>query len=297
MTRLSTAFCVFLIVMAPMVSGCSSDEKKAQALYEDGLAYFENQEYEKAKIQLQNAVQLAPDDLEARDLLSRIHMNLGDAQAAFKQFSRLEQLDPENMEYKLQTASFYLLSQQREKAKRRVETVLEKAPENIQALYLHAGILGSEARDLDAVEAVYHKILEIDKNQTKAHMVLAKIHMAENDPEQAENSLEQALAIDPDNTGIYRALFEFHLSRKNLDAAQNVLDSLIAKKPDAVEPLLIAGNFYAAQGKPDAAEKKFQAAIDIDPENINPHMVLAKLLNSQGKKEAAEIHIKKALAL
>src|SRR3989339_1756973 len=230
MTRLSATFIIVLIFIGFIFPGCASDEKKAQNFLKEAQGYFEKGDYAKAKIQIQIAVKLVPISVEAHDLLSKVYLKLGDAPETFKAFLRLEQLAPENTEYKLQVASFYLLSKERQESERRVNEVLEKEPENIKALYLHAGILGAKNEDLNAIQAVYEKILGIDKNQTKAHLVMAKIAMARNQPDEAETHLKQALSIDPDDTGIYRALFEFYLSRKDLVSAEKVLENLTQKK-------------------------------------------------------------------
>jgi tetratricopeptide (TPR) repeat protein len=297
MTRLSVKFFLALIIIGFLVPGCASDEKKAQNFLNEAQGYFEKGDYAKAKIQIQNAVKLVPNSVEAHDLLSKVYLKLGDAPETFKTFLRLEQLAPENSEYKLQTASFYLLSKERQEAERRVDEVLNKEPENIKALYLHAGILGAKNEDLNSIKAVYEKILDIDKNQAKAHLVMSKIAMARNTPGEAEDNLKQALAIDPEDTGIYRALFEFYLSRKDLVSAEKVLENLIQKKSDEVEPLLISANFYASQGKTDEAEKRLLKAVEIDPKNLNSYMLLAKLLNSQKKTKEAETYIQKALEI
>src|SRR3989339_1805668 len=191
MNRLSVKFFIVLVFIGLLLSGCASDEKKAQNFLKEAQGYFEKEDYAKAKIQIQNAVKLMPNSVEAQDLLSKVYLKLGDAQETFKTFLRLEQLAPENTEYKLQVASFYLLSKERQESERRVNEVLEKEPENIKALYLHAGILGTKKEDLASVKAVYEKILGIDKNQTKALLVIAKINVIQNKPEEAEDYLKQ----------------------------------------------------------------------------------------------------------
>ena len=138
---------VFICVcFVALMTGCASDEKKAENLMEEGRTYFEQEDYAKAKIQFQNVLQLDPESIPAHDFLSRIYLKQGDAQKAASTFLRLEQLAPDNLEYKLQIASFFLLSGKRPEAAMRVDAVQEKEPDNIQALYLHAGILGGKNR-------------------------------------------------------------------------------------------------------------------------------------------------------
>ena len=92
------------------LGGCASDHQKADAFIREGKAYFEKQEYVKAEIQLKNAVKLAPESTEALHLLAQVYLQQKNPQKAFTSFLRLEQLEPDNLETKLQLASFYFLA-------------------------------------------------------------------------------------------------------------------------------------------------------------------------------------------
>ncbi|MFA5904588.1 MAG: hypothetical protein WC836_11700, partial [Desulfobacula sp.] len=73
MNRPSSKFFVILILIGFLFMGCSSDEKKAQTFLKEAQGYFEKADYAKAKIQIQNAVKLVPNSVEAHDLLSKIY--------------------------------------------------------------------------------------------------------------------------------------------------------------------------------------------------------------------------------
>ena len=297
MTKTTALYATLFICVIALLAGCASDEEKAQKLLEEGRTYFEQQDYDKAKIQFQNVLQLDPKSIQAHDFLSKIYLKKGNAKEASSTFLRLEQLDPDNLDYKLQVASFFLLSGKRPEAARRVEAVLEKEPENIQALYLHAGILGREKQDLDSIKEVYEQILAIDDTQIRAYLALSRIHAALNNMKQAEAVLNRALEAAPDSIDVHKSLFNFYLAQKEEDKAESVLDSLISRRPEEIQPLMIAGNFMASRGRVEEAEKQFLAAIDLDPDHFAPHMSLARLLSRQGETREAETHIQKALAI
>ena len=136
MARRFIKFTFFILSVAVIFQGCSSDEKKALNFLEEGKAYFEEGDFAKAKIQFKNAIKLMPQSIEANDLLSKSQLKLSEHNEAFQTFLRLEQLDPENLAYKLDIASFYLLGKKHIEAERIVNEVLKKEPDNIRALYL-----------------------------------------------------------------------------------------------------------------------------------------------------------------
>jgi len=244
--------CVLLILF--LAVGCSSDKSKVETFISEAQEYFDNAEYQKAVIQLKNAIKINNSSIEAHDLLAKTYLKLGDAQETFKVFLRLEQLEPDDMDHKLQVASFYLLGQKRQEAERRVKQVLDKEPENIQAPYLHAGILSSAKTELKVIADVYHKILTIDPKQAKAHHILARIYGAQKDLAKAEESLKKAISIEPDNVVFYRSLFGYYLSQKQFDDAESLLKKLAQQRPKDSQPLVLLANYYLGRNNIEKAE-------------------------------------------
>jgi tetratricopeptide (TPR) repeat protein len=288
---------LFFFTLFFLFAGCSSDQQKAEDFIKEGKAYFEKEEYDKAKIQLKNAIQLIPASLEAYQLLAQTSLKLGDAQEAFSTFLRLEQLEPENLETKIQVASFYLLAKKRIEAEKRVDEVLAKSPDNIKALYLYAGILSSKKEAIEKITQIYDKILELDPKQVKAMLVLARVYQAQGKSDKAEATLKKAIEIDLDNINIYKTLFGFYLFQKNFDSAMTVLKNLALQRPNDFEPQIMLGNFYGARQENEKAESAFLKAVELAPEQVTPHMLIARFYNSIEDPQKAEKFIKKALTI
>ena len=87
-------FCILGLVVLFLISGCASDQQKAEKFIKEGKAFVEKQDYAKAVIQLKNAVKLDPKSAEAYRLLAQVHLQQKNPQDAFAAFLRLEQLEP-----------------------------------------------------------------------------------------------------------------------------------------------------------------------------------------------------------
>jgi cytochrome c-type biogenesis protein CcmH/NrfG len=72
-------------------------------------------------------------------------------------------LDPENIDASLKLATFYMLGKKTAESREKVEAVLAKAPNNIEALFLMAGLYDLE-KNLYEAASVFEKILELDAN-------------------------------------------------------------------------------------------------------------------------------------
>ena len=297
MSGKAVRYVVWLLLISMLAAGCASDKAKVEKFISEAREYIEQEAFEKAVIQLKNAIAIDSSSIEANTLLIKAYLKLGDAQETFKVYLRLEQLEPDNLEHKIQIASFYLLAQNRPEAERRIKEVLDKEPDNIQALYLHAGILSSKKEDIGTIEAVYHKILSIDKNQAKALHILARIYTTQKEYKKAETSLKDAVFLEPDNVTFYRSLFGLYLGLRQYDEAESVLKQLVSQRPEDAQPLILLGNYYLGRNDPDKAEAHFRKAIETDPGHVNAYMILAGHLGRQNRPQDAEIYIKKALAI
>lgn len=294
-----TRFHIFILLVAGLLlfSGCTSDESKFQNFMTDANGFYESGDYDKAVIQLKNALKIQNRSKDANDLLSKIYLKQGNAQEAFKTFIRLEQIDPDNLEYQIQLASFHLLAKNRTEAETRVEKVLSKEPDNIKALYLKAGVLSLHKRGVEEIEPVYLKIIRLDPEQDRAHFSLAQLYASQKKFEDALTHLNEAIRIQPDNIAYSTAVYRFYLTRGEYETAQKVLETLGENRPTDARPRILLGNFYQARNQPEMAETLFLKAIEVDPEKIEPLMVLARFYNGQEKRDAAEALIKKALEI
>ncbi len=277
--------------------GCSSDQAKVENLIKEAQTYLEQKEYGKANIQLQNALELAPKSVEAHKLLVKICMAQKDIQKTFQTLLALEELDPDDMDTKLQVASIYMMSGKSgwPKAKTRIDHVLKKEPDNVKALSLQASMLILEKQPVDTIANVYERILTIDPSNSYAMTMLAKISHQKGESAQAKILLEKAVTSSPDDFKMYTELYAYYLSNKELENAKDVLERLADKKPSDPDPQILLGNFYAIQNQPGMAEAAYQKAIELAPEEPGTYMALAQFYDKNGQIEKAESAITNAI--
>ncbi len=287
----------FYALCMTFLLGCSSDQAKVEKFIAEGQTYLEQKDYDKANIQLQNALELAPKSVEAHKLLVKICMAQKDIQKTFQSLLALEEVAPDDMDTKLQIASIYMMSGEsgRPKAKTRIDQVLKKEPDNIKALSLQASMLILEKEPVDAIANVYERILTIDPSNSHAMLMLAKISNQKGESSQAKILLEKAVTSSPDDFKMYTELYAYYLTNKDHENAKDVLERLADKKPSDPDPQILLGNFYSIQNQPDMAEAAYQKAIELAPENPGTYMALAQFYDKNGKTEKAESIITDAI--
>ncbi|MGD9826128.1 tetratricopeptide repeat protein, partial [Desulfobacter sp.] len=95
---------------------CSSPQSEAAKHYENAKRYFAAQEYEKAKIEFQNVIQLEPDNDKAQCDLGETYVHLQDPVKAAAAFHQAVLLNPENLQAKLRLGQILLLAKETKEA-------------------------------------------------------------------------------------------------------------------------------------------------------------------------------------
>ncbi|HBG26630.1 MAG: hypothetical protein A2Y10_04675 [Planctomycetes bacterium GWF2_41_51] len=191
-----------------------------------------------------------------------------------------------------------------QQAERLCRGVLEKAPNQIEAMQLLGLIYGKQGKYAEAAELL-HKAIQIKPDSAKIHNNLGVALMQLGNLEQAQAAFEKAIALQTDfkqaynNLGLVlkkhgrvaesEAVFEkaimidakyaealgnlgvaFLLQRKFEDAAEN-LQKAIELKPNLAEFHNNLGNALMELYRFDEAIAAFDKAIEIEPQSAQPH--------------------------
>ncbi|WP_289023798.1 tetratricopeptide repeat protein [Desulfobacter postgatei] len=287
----------FVLFFSCTFWGCASQQEKFQTFLSEGEVFFEKGEFEKAKIQCLNAIQIDPKSVQAQKLMGKIATRMNDPKEIFKTYLKIEELDPNDIEAKLHLASITLMAKRITETDQRIDFVLQKNPENIQALYIKAATKSHLGGSLEPSQEIYKKILEIDPKQIKAWLVLSKIAADKKEWDAAEHYLQTAIDIEPDNSDLYNSLYLLYIDKKDFPGALTALETLKNKHPNRVFPLIMLGKFYMGSDNKIQSEKSFLEAIEKDPQNIEARMLLAKIYNGENKPDKAENLIQEAISI
>jgi len=78
---------LFIVLVGFVISSCQSDIEKSQELFEVGLDQFQYRNYEEALITFEQVIDYDSDNFEAYYFRGNCFMNMGDFNAAIKEFS------------------------------------------------------------------------------------------------------------------------------------------------------------------------------------------------------------------
>lgn len=289
--RLLLALLLFFAVL-----GCQSQSEKKEAYYEKASAYFNEKSYNKAAIELKNALQLDPEYIEAYELMAQTMYKLGKIPDAIRIYNRILQLDPDHIKANIEIASFLLLSQKTEQAMEKVNFVLEKEPDNIAALRAKAKIFLIKKYPQKAKE-LYEKILTLEPSNIPALQNMAKIYAMDKKYGQAEELLLKTVELKPKSLKVRRFIIDYYISRNDLENVELHLNQAIKENPGDPEPHILLGNLYYNLKRISDAEKNYLNAIKANDKALKPYVVTAEFYNKTGEKTKAFETYEKALAI
>lgn len=135
--------------------------------------------------------------------------------------------------------------------------------------------------------------------QSQAEAYLARAFMAlENDePEQAMDAIEKALALDPTLSPAYHARAMVYRSQQEYAAALADLEKLIALDPDYVDAYIALGLTYQALGDLDETVANYQKALELEPDNAGWYNNLCWAYGVFNQPEAGLEYCEQAVAL
>ena len=244
-----------LIVAALVLAGCSKGDPTA--LVASAKSYLAKHDYDAGIIQLKSALQLAPDNAEARMLYGKTLLETGRPAAAETEIRKAidlkypaDEADPLLARAMVEQGAYAKVVS--EFAGRKLGD--PKAQAGLQTEIATAYLaLGETAKANEAVTAA----LTVVAGDTRALTVQSRLAAQSNDLPQALKSIDAALAAAPNNT----------------------------------EALVVRAGYENAQGRPDDAIKTLERAVEVSGGALGARYALAALLVESGQLDKAAAQV------
>ena len=114
---------VTLITGSVMLTACGDGSERQEKYLERAQENFAAENYEKARIEVKNVLQINPKNAEARLLLGQIEEKEQNWRAAIGNYQAATEADPNNIEARSKLAMFYLAARPIENAAEQAEKI------------------------------------------------------------------------------------------------------------------------------------------------------------------------------
>jgi putative PEP-CTERM system TPR-repeat lipoprotein len=254
MTTIQRHLLATLLATAGLLAACSGDNP--ETLLASAKQYMAAKDPKAAQIQLKNALQKVPESAEARYLLGKVFLDLGDPVSATVELEKARALNHPAAQV-VPPLAFAMVGQGQRK----------KAIEQFGAT-----TLGDAAADADL--------------QT----TLAIAHALQGDSAQANAALTKALRFAPDHAPALLFQARLKAGSGDLDGATALVDQVLAKNPKNDDALVLRGNLVMGKNPADRepAARLYRDALAANERNLTAHSSLLLMLLNQNELDAAQ---------
>lgn len=185
------ALCAFIA----LASACSSPAERFERYMTSGQTYLDEGKLGLANVQFLNALKIENNSVPALIGLAKVAEKRANYEQMFGILQRVNRIDPENAEVRLDLAKLYLLGNDAATSLEHVNSVLEASPASADAIALKAAVMFRLQNVAEAVDLA-RQALEISPTSQEAISVLVGARVNAKDFEGALAILDEALARD-----------------------------------------------------------------------------------------------------
>jgi len=273
-----------VMLSSPGISA-TREETESLSYYQDALKRLQEGNAGAAVVQLRNAIQSDPNNLDARLLLGRLYLQAGDGPSAEKELRHVDESHPGD-EVQLLLGQALLLQQKYDDV---LSTVGDKAiaPELRSSELI---VRGSAKLGLGAygdAETLFNEAMSLAPKSTVALLAMSRFKLMRGDSASAEKLVDAALQIDGGFFDGWLMKANIATSRGDVRAALAALDQAATIRPDDIRVKLGRAQANLRGGQLDAAEKAVKEILQKFPDNALAKYIECTIDVGRGNFEAA----------
>ena len=283
------------VIFTYTLISCGGAEERKAVYMEKALSSMESGNFEKARIELKNVLQIDPKDSEAYFQLGKIFEQKSDYRKAFGYYTKAADLAPDNYENQSKLGRFYLIfAGDKKLAKEKMDLILSKEPENIYGLLLKSTILVVDKKIPEALQ-ISEDIFKRNPSYIDNTLFLSSIYLEQKQPEKAIEVLESTLEKNKDNDEVTQKLAKTLLMNEEYDRAEVLYKERLAKKPDLFGRYAALAVFYNVKGDKAKAKSVLVDAIENDPDDVTRRLTLLQLIQKNEGLDSAKKELEKQI--
>ena len=328
---MNTSFRSFVsVVVAGLLglalAGCSPSAKKARYI-EQADRYFTDSKYDEAEIDYKNALLIENLNPRAIRQLGLIYYSQGRLGRSFVYVQKATELQKDDLEMRIKLGQLYFAFGQMDEARNQATYVLERRPEDADAILLLAdtsrnpkeieaarvrlkalspgtnqsaaiilalGIFDLRENKLKEAEAAFQRALALDPKLVEAHTVLGTLYRVTKDA-RADQELKTASDMSPPRSPRRLQYAQFKVQSGNTSEARTILEAMTKQTPDYLPALIVLSQVSAVEKKYDEAASLLTKVLERDPVQPEAMLLIGRVELARGNNAKAMEYTEKMI--
>jgi tetratricopeptide (TPR) repeat protein len=276
-----------LVCLAALIAGCSGGEARKAAHMAKGHAFLTAGNFEKARIEFRNALQIAPNDSAVRFENGVVDEKLGNAREAGQFYQGAIDIDKDNVPARAALGRLYLVHGEPAQGLETIKPSLDKHPDDAQLLTVRAAAR-MMTKDQPGALADAERAVQLAPDNEDAVSVLAGVDQASGESDKALALLQGAIKKSPQSVNLHLELADLYIRRNEDPQAESLLVDLVHLKPAEKAHRLRLAQFYSRLNRIDDSEKVLREAVFALPNEASMKTALVDFLAQRRGREVAE---------
>lgn len=293
-------FSLLLVSTAPRLSSAQQKQRvedneliEARSAYIDGIAAFENEEYQEALKLLNAAYVKLPDHPGVNFALADAYFQISDLANAEYYGKQAAKLDPKNRWYHLKLAHIYQAGGKNETAINELKTALEYHPRDKDLLYELAQLYDSQKMFTEA-NSIYTKLLYLQGENINLHLQRLKNFNNLGQKDSAITELEKIRDLDPSNLSTLQVLSNYYLEMDRMEEAREVLQNALQISRNNPKTLIMLSDIYIAEAKWDSVGATLSKVMADPSTDSDTKLKVGEYLYSKFEQDSANSNMREA---
>jgi tetratricopeptide (TPR) repeat protein len=264
----------------------AADPNDYMAHFDLGRAFFNRNDFDRARQQFEWVAENRPEFLPARTALAQLALRRDDVDTALKSALEILQTAPDNTTAQLLAAAGYLRKGDAGAARTQLNQLLEKNPRSVDAL-LEMGVLELKQLRYEEAEKQFRTAFAADPSNVRGIRGVAETWFQRNEPDRAVQVLSAAYRERPARKDLMKELANAEQRAMRFDEAirdYQALAPLFADNPiEQADVYSHLANCNSARGDVNGAINNSRKAAGLVPDNAVYNSQVAGFLNTAGK--------------
>jgi TonB family protein len=276
-----------------------ADPRSAQAHRELAEAYADEDLYEKAIIEFDEALRLKPDDLEAMMGLADAYEHSDKVEDAIATLNKAAAAFPDKRQPLDKLIPILTRKERYSEASQMQKRLCELDSQNSYC-FTNLGYYWMQARRADQAIEAYKKASELAPKSASPLHGLGAAYMTSGRFEEALEAYKRALASEPAYRLAYRLQYEIGracLMLNRREEGRGAFEKSIEINPRFAEGHIALASAYHETSTYDEAERELKKAIEVSATNESAHHALGEIYLHERRLEEAERSFRESLKL
>ncbi|HUN74141.1 MAG TPA: tetratricopeptide repeat protein [Steroidobacteraceae bacterium] len=282
-----TGLAAALLGCCIVLAGCGGAEARRASHVERGQRYLAAGNLAKAQIEFRNALQIAPQSIEARLLIAQVDERLGNLAEATGLYESAIELQPDNVRARVGLGNLYALHGAPDRALATVRPALVGHPDDPDLLTVRGAALAAQ-QDRRAARADAERAVKVAPGNEDAVALLASLDVLDGRSEEAVNLLRATLARRPGSIDLRQVLASLYVRLDKPSEAAAQLAQIVAQSPKSLQYRYQLASLYARARRLDDADRVFRDAIAARPDDSGARLAYVEFLAQYRSSAAAE---------